>query len=145
MSFEESHLLAYQFGQPRQAPTIPDVPGPMPMGKLGSVKVSRLIAGHNLVGGTAHARDLIYVSQLLQRYFTDDKILETYRLYEERGINTAFLRIEGRQLALARATPGGTWRQAPISRPARDQREGSDARSRHGVRSRRTGGVYPWT
>ena len=102
-SFEESHLLAYQGGPPRrQPPPMPDVPGPMPMGKLGGLKASRLIAGHNLVGGQAHARDLIYVSQLLTRYFTDDKILDTYQQYEERGINMAFLRVEARQVGLAK-------------------------------------------
>src|SRR5512140_3316933 len=81
-SFEEGHLLAYQGGAPRrQPPPMPDVPGPMPMGKLGALKASRLIAGHNLVGAQAHARDLIYVSQLLSHYFTDDKILDTYQQY----------------------------------------------------------------
>jgi hypothetical protein len=107
-SFEEHALLA-QRGRPQ--PSIPAVPGPMPTGTLGGVKVSRLIAGHNLVGGTAHARDLIYVSQLLQAYFTDDKILDTYEQYERHGINTAFLRVENRQLQLAkryRTERGGT-------------------------------------
>jgi len=102
-SFEEQHLLAYQGGPPRQPrPPMPDVPGPMPMGKLGNLTASRLIAGHNLVGAQAHARDLIYVSQLLSHYFTDDKILDTYAQYEERGINMAFLRVEARQLGLAK-------------------------------------------
>src|SRR5512140_2359758 len=100
-SFEEKNLLARQFPTARLPPE-EDVPGPMPMGTLGGVKVSRLIAGHNLVAGSAHARDLIYVSQLLTAYFTDDKILDTYRKYEERGINTSFLRIEQRQLGLAK-------------------------------------------
>lgn len=101
LSMEERNLLAHQFPVFRQAP-IPDIPGPMPTGQLGSLTVSRLIAGHNLVGGTAHARDLIYVSQLLANYFTDDKILETYQKYEEKGVNTAFLRVESRQLKLAK-------------------------------------------
>ena len=103
MSFEEHALLAFQ-GQGRrgQPPPVPDIPGPMPTGDLGGVKMSRLIAGHNIVGGTAHSRDLIYVSRLVQAYFTDDKILDTYQMYEENGINTAFLRVEARQLELAR-------------------------------------------
>ncbi len=107
-SFEEQILLARQGppGQPgprgqRQA-AVPDVPGPMPMGKLGPYQISRLIAGHNLVGWTAHARDLIYVSQLLRNYFTDEKVLETYRMYEEVGINASYLRIETRSLELAK-------------------------------------------
>lgn len=103
-SFEERALLAHQAQRFPNASLPPqeDFPGPMPMGMLGGVKVSRLIAGHNLVAGSAHARDLIYVSQLLTAYFTDDKILDTYQKYEEKGINTAFLRVERRQLELAK-------------------------------------------
>jgi hypothetical protein len=109
-SFEEQALWAHQRQQqqPRQGPPgvsrppVPEVAGPMPMGTLGGLSISRLIAGHNLVGATAHARDLIYVSQLLRNYFTDEKILETYQKYEEHGINAAFLRVEARQLRLAK-------------------------------------------
>jgi len=100
-SFEEQSLLAYQQRREMQ-PSAVAAPGSMPMGKLGNLQVSRLIAGHNLVGATAHSRDLIYVSQLLRAYFTDDKILDTYKKYEEAGINTAFLRVEARQLKLAK-------------------------------------------
>jgi hypothetical protein len=57
-------------------------------GKIGSVKISRLICGGNLINGFAHARDLIYVSSLLRHYFTDEKIMETWQLCEENGINT---------------------------------------------------------
>lgn len=104
-SFEEQHLLAQQQGLGRYntaSTPEPDDPRPMPMGELGGLKLSRLIAGHNLVGGQAHSRDLIYVSQLLRAYFTDEKILDTYQKYEQRGINAAFLRVEARQLALAK-------------------------------------------
>lgn len=109
-SLEEQILRAQQaqqgpprdFGQRPQQPAVPDVPGPMPMGTLCGVKISRLIAGHNLVGWQAHARDLIYVSQLLRNYFTDDKVVETYQQYEELGINASFLRIETRSLAVAK-------------------------------------------
>ncbi len=81
LSFEESVLMA-QFGR-RPRVTVPDIPGPMPTGEMGGVRISRLIAGHNIVGGTAHSRNLIYVSQLIRAYFTDDKILDTYRQYQE--------------------------------------------------------------
>jgi hypothetical protein len=60
----------------------------LPAGKIGSVKISRLICGGNLINGFAHARDLIYVSPLLRHYFTDEKIMETWELCEENGINT---------------------------------------------------------
>jgi len=123
LSFEEHDLLAYQQQQggrgpgqgPQGAPNGPGgqfgmgrmatqtlTPGPMPMGKLGNLKVSRLIAGHNLVGFQAHSRDLIYVSQLLRAYFTDDKILETWQKSEECGINASFMRIEGHMMELAK-------------------------------------------
>jgi hypothetical protein len=110
-SNEERILQAYQategqapenrFNLRRETP-VPDVPGALPTGKLGHLTVTRLIAGHNLVGWQAHSRDLIYTSQLLRAYFTDDKVLETYQKYEEYGINASLLRIEPRSLALAR-------------------------------------------
>ncbi|MEW5983626.1 MAG: twin-arginine translocation signal domain-containing protein [Acidobacteriota bacterium] len=107
-SFEEQILLAHQQppgggrGRGRGQIVVEEVAGPMPMGRLGPYQVSRLIAGHNLVGWQAHARDLIYVSQLLRNYFTDDKVLQTYRMYEEVGINASYLRIEGRSVELAK-------------------------------------------
>ena len=63
-------------------------PGDMPMGKIGNVKISRLICGGNLISGYAHSRDLIYVSPLLKHYFSDEKIMETWALCEEHGVNT---------------------------------------------------------
>ena len=112
LSLEERILLAQtQQGQPpqqrrdfgiRNQPPAPDVAGPIPTGKLGKLTVTRLIAGHNLVGLQAHSRDLIYTSQLLRAYFTDDKVLECYQKYEENGINTSMLRVEKRSLDLAK-------------------------------------------
>ena len=63
------------------------ITGEMPMGKIGSLKISRLILGGNLIGGWAHARDLIYVSKLFKAYNTEEKIFETLALAEEQGIN----------------------------------------------------------
>lgn len=60
----------------------------MPTGMIGKLKISRLICGGNLISGYAHSRDLIYVSPLLKNYFTDAKILETWALCEQHGINT---------------------------------------------------------
>jgi hypothetical protein len=60
----------------------------LPTGKIGNVKISRIICGGNLINGFAHARDLIYVSSLLRHYFTDEKIMETWQQCEENGINT---------------------------------------------------------
>ncbi len=83
MSLEERALLA---GGGVAAPTGPAESGPM--GRIGGVEISRLICGGNLLNGYAHARDLIYVSELLRQYFTDEKIMETWRLCESAGINT---------------------------------------------------------
>ena len=60
----------------------------MPMGKIRDVEISRLICGGNLIIGSAHDRDLIYVASLMRHYFTDRKIIETWKLCEECGINT---------------------------------------------------------
>lgn len=86
MSLEEKALLAgskKQFG-----PEAKKTSKHMPMGKIGDVQISRLICGGNLISGYAHSRDLIYVSNLLKHYFTDEKIMETWKLSEEHGINT---------------------------------------------------------
>ena len=61
---------------------------PMPYGQIGNVKISRLIMGSNLIGGYAHSRDLLYVSQLFKQYNTDEKILDTFELGEQLGVNT---------------------------------------------------------
>ena len=58
------------------------------MGKIGDIRISRLICGGNLTIGSAHDRDLIYVRSLMRHYFTDSKIIETWQLCEEAGINT---------------------------------------------------------
>ena len=49
----------------------------MPVGKIGKLKISRLILGGNLIGGWAHSRDLIYVSSLFKAYNTKEKVFET--------------------------------------------------------------------
>ncbi len=85
LSLEEKALLAA--AKKPAAPTGDAVKG-MPMGKIGKVKISRLICGGNLTNGYAHSRDLIYVSDLLKHYFTDEKVMETYQISEENGINT---------------------------------------------------------
>jgi hypothetical protein len=53
-----------------------------------------MFPGGNLISGFAHSRDLIYVSSLLNKYFTDDKVMETFEICEECGINTAILRLD---------------------------------------------------
>jgi hypothetical protein len=47
-----------------------------------------LILGGNLMGGWAHARDLIYAENLFKAYNTEKKIFETLMIAEAAGINT---------------------------------------------------------
>ena len=93
LSFEEKALLAAMTNKP--APGMPggSIKG-LPTGKIGNVKISRMFTGGNLISGFAHSRDLIYVSSLLNKYFTDDKVMETFEICEECGINTAILRLD---------------------------------------------------
>jgi pentatricopeptide repeat protein len=62
--------------------------------KIGNLELSRLMLGGNLLNGCAHSRDLRYVSQLMCRYNTDEKILETLALAEKHGINSINMHIE---------------------------------------------------
>jgi hypothetical protein len=124
-SYEEAALLAYQQQQPprggeppagrgaegalppprgggRSSIPAPVGAGPMPMGSFGGMKVSRLIFGHDIITGIAHSGELIYVSGLIRAWFTDEKILQTFQKAEEMGINTQFLRIDERNVRLAK-------------------------------------------
>jgi hypothetical protein len=85
LSLEEQALLA-AMKKPNES-RAGSVKG-LPAGRIGKVKISRLICGGNLIGGYAHSRDLTYVSSLLMHYFTDEKIIETLQICEENGINT---------------------------------------------------------
>jgi len=68
--------------------TLADLKGELPRGKIGEHEISRLVAGGNLVGGWAHARDLIYASSLFKAYNTEKKVYETLMLAEQAGVNT---------------------------------------------------------
>lgn len=86
MSIEEHRLLAHTEAN---APAAPPVALPDRwLGRIGDVAISRLICGGNLISGYAHSRDLTYVSTLLKHYFTDDRVMETWALCEQHGINT---------------------------------------------------------
>jgi len=118
-SFEEKALLARQAiinessGLDEQKQRA--VKG-LPRGKIGNIEMSRVIVGSNLFYGGAHARNLLYVSELMERYFTDEKILETLQLCEENGINTNIGGVEivkrynkergGKMHSLAQLDPG---------------------------------------
>jgi hypothetical protein len=68
--------------------SLKDLKGQVPHARIGGLQLSRMILGGNLIGGWAHARDLLYVSQLVKTYHTDEKVFETLRLAERCGINT---------------------------------------------------------
>jgi hypothetical protein len=72
----------------------------VPYGRIKGYEISRLICGGNLISGYAHSRDLIYVSHLVQSYFSDEKVLETFKLCEAVGINTMVVRIDNNTLRM---------------------------------------------
>ena len=87
-SFEEK-VLAAETKPGATDKTATPLPEPLtlPTGKIKGLEISRMICGGNLIGGWAHSRDLIYVSPLVKAYHTDEKIFETLRLAEHRGVN----------------------------------------------------------
>ncbi|MBN1817030.1 MAG: hypothetical protein JW828_06690 [Sedimentisphaerales bacterium] len=98
--WEEKALLA-QTNSPRSSPAAPGEKQPLlPAGRLGKYTITRLIGGGNLTSGFAHSRDLLYVSSLLQHYFTDEKIFETWQICEQNGINTMILRVDDHVIRL---------------------------------------------
>lgn len=66
---------------------VKELKGELPRGRTGSLELSRVILGGNLIGGWAHARDLIYVSKLVKAYHHEAKIYETLSLAERCGVN----------------------------------------------------------
>lgn len=72
------------FEMPKRAELVEKIP----LSKIGETKLSRVILGGNLIGGWAHARDLIYVSDLVKAYHTKLKVFETFYIAEECGVNT---------------------------------------------------------
>lgn len=108
-SFEERHLISQPSRVDATTGASPvggnfaklvDLTGKLPCGKIGNLNLSRLMAGGNLISGYAHARDLIYVSSLVQSYFNDEKVLETLRLCEACGINTIIMRVDKNTLRI---------------------------------------------
>ena len=68
--------------------SLKDLKMKIPHAKINGLDFSRVILGGNLIGGWAHARDLIYVSKLVKAYFHDEKVFATFLLAEKCGINT---------------------------------------------------------
>ncbi len=98
-SYEEANLLARTTRQyekivtgaskiPFEYATIKDLKEKIPAAKIKNMSLSRVILGGNLMGGWAHARDLIYASNLVQAYHTKSKIWDTLHIAEQCGVNT---------------------------------------------------------
>lgn len=97
-SFEEMQLMDYSDTRPDASTgstvktfhfaSLKDLKGTLPKGEIKDLKISRMILGGNLIGGWAHARDLIYVSKLVKAYHTDRKVFDTFRLAESCGVDT---------------------------------------------------------
>ncbi len=68
--------------------SLQDLKMKIPHAQIAGQDFSRVILGGNLIGGWAHARDLIYVSKLVKAYFHDEKVFATFLLAEKCGINT---------------------------------------------------------
>ncbi len=75
--------------EPSSAPgsVAPNCKGTLPMGKIGKIKVSRLISGGNLLSGWCHQRDLLFVRNLAAAYLTPQKQFDTLQMLEELGVN----------------------------------------------------------
>ena len=92
LSLEEKMLVA-KAAEKSAGPNPSAGMNDMPTGKIGDVTISRILCGGNLISGYAHSRDLMYVSDLLTNYFTEEKIFETLENCEENGINTVVLHL----------------------------------------------------
>src|SRR5512142_1475992 len=66
-------------------------PAELPSGQLGKLKISRLIAGGNLLSGWCHQRDLIFIRQLAEAYLTEKRQFDCLQLMEQSGINTIMI------------------------------------------------------
>lgn len=68
--------------------------GQIPKSTIGNMELSRLIMGGNLIGGWAHARDMLYASKLVKAYHTDERVMITMQLAEQCGINTILTNVK---------------------------------------------------
>ena len=73
-------------------PDVADKRKQMPVGRIGSLSVSRLISGSNLISMNMHARDLAYMRTLAARYNTEERVFMTLKKCEEFGVNTIVLK-----------------------------------------------------
>ncbi len=91
-SFEEKNLrtdvISGATSKPLDYKGLDKLKGKIPHAKIKGLDLSRMIMGGNLIGGWAHARDLLYVNDLVKAYHTEDKVFKTLQMAEKCGINT---------------------------------------------------------
>jgi hypothetical protein len=111
---------------------VPNSKARLPVGKIGNLRVSRMLLGGNLLMRYNHCRDLHYILNLIAHYNTDEKIYETMALAEAYGINT----LSGTDapgvmsmLKQYRQRYGGKiqWILCPSANPTDDMKEYADA------------------
>lgn len=108
LSFEEKHLKTADGSsgatlKVSEAVDLSELRKKIPSGKLGNLEMGRLICGGNLISGYAHSRDLIYVSTFLKKYFTQKKIMDTFWLCEQCGIDTTAVSARPQEVELLKA------------------------------------------
>jgi len=81
-------LVQSAAGQPAAARSLAASKATLPKGKIGNLRISRLLLGGNLLTHYTHSRDLKYVYNLTAHYNTEEKILETMALAEAHGVDT---------------------------------------------------------
>jgi len=67
----------------------------LPTGKIGNLRISRLIIGGNQFSGWSHSRDLPYLRDLFLAYSTEERIMQTLQLCEETGVNAIITSASG--------------------------------------------------
>ncbi|MCC6486326.1 MAG: DoxX family membrane protein [Candidatus Hydrogenedentes bacterium] len=96
-SFETEHLLDWKARVDGTSSatmktfhfaSLNELKGTVPSASIGNLNLSRMILGGNLIGGWAHARDLIYASDLVKAYHDDARVFATFQMAEKCGINT---------------------------------------------------------
>ncbi|MHA2315152.1 MAG: hypothetical protein ACXACF_07690 [Candidatus Hermodarchaeia archaeon] len=82
-------LLAQDAAEkPTTAQSRPTGKARLQKGRIGNLRVSRLMLGGNLLTHFTHSRDLKYVYNLTAHYNTEEKIHETMAIAEAHGIDT---------------------------------------------------------
>ena len=64
-----------------------DLKESVPKKTIKGIECSQMVMGCNLIGGWAHSRDLLYLSDLVTAYHTREKIFATLKMAEACGIN----------------------------------------------------------